>query len=382
LLLNNIAIGANSVATITRKQNPSGKLYYTVQARVTENGVIVYRKAKNFPTKQEAKDWGNQKEAWARSNRPWGLTPTDGVLFSDAAERYILDMEKSPRSFSDGTKYRLRRIAKHSIFANLAIDRLDSSHVMSFLLERSGEVKPISVSGDLSAIKGLVFHARVMWSMDLKTGYFEEVSLKAKHLNLVGKSKHRDTRPTLTELAKIMAYYDRSKAAQRSEIPMKVLIPFQIFSTRRSAETTRILWTDLEIENKRVLVRDMKDPRGSRGNHKWCSLSDEALAIILAQPRTDKRIFPYNHRSVENAWARARDWAETHHITFHDLRHEGTSWLFETGLPIHHVQMVTQHGNWEILERYTHLTTLDTFNKYEGWEPLKKATASYVSLVA
>jgi site-specific recombinase XerD len=64
------------------------------------------------------------------------------------------------------------------------------------------------------------------------------------------------------------------------------------------------------------------------------------------------------------------------------LRHEGTSWLFETGLPIHHVQMVTQHGSWKILERYTHLVTLDTFNKYEGWEPLKKATTSYVSLVA
>ena len=375
------------MATIIRKQNPSGKLYYTAQARVTENGVVVYRKAKNFPTKQDAKDWGNQKEAWARANRPWDLTPTDGVLFGDAAERYILDMEKSPRSFSHETKFRLRRIARHSIFANLAIDRLDSSHVMSFLLERSGEVKPATVANDLSSIKGLVFHARVMWSMDLKTGYFEEVSLKAKNLNLVGKSKHRDVRPTLTELAKIMAYYDRPKKQSRGDsckkpIPMHILIPFQIFSTRRSAETTRILWTDLEIENKRVLVRDMKDPRGSRGNHKWCNLSDEALAIILAQPRTDKRIFPYNHRSVENAWVRARDWAEMRHITFHDLRHEGTSWLFETGLPIHHVQMVTQHGSWKILERYTHLVTLDTFNKYEGWEPLKKATTSYVSLVA
>ena len=95
------------MATIIRKQNPSGKLYYTAQARVTENGVVVYRKAKNFPTKQDAKDWGNQKEAWARANRPWGLTPTDGVLFGDGAERYILDMEKSPRSFSNETKFRL-----------------------------------------------------------------------------------------------------------------------------------------------------------------------------------------------------------------------------------------------------------------------------------
>jgi integrase len=375
------------MATIISKKNPKGKTYYTAQARVTENKVTVYSKARNYTTKQDAKDWGVRKEAWARANRPWDLTPTNGVLYRDATERYIVDMEKSPRSFGDNTKSSLRRIARHLIFANLAIDRLDSSHVMNFLLERSGEVQPATVAGDLSAIKGLVFHARVMWSMDLKTGYFQEVSLKAKNLNIIGKSKERDVRPTLEELAEIMSFYDRPKKRERGysakhPIPMHVLIPFQIFSTRRSAETTRILWTDLDVENKRVLVRDMKDPRGAKGNHRWCSLPDQALAIILAQPRKDERIFPYNHRSVEHSWAKARDWARMEHINYHDLRHEGTSRLFEIGLPIHHVQMVTQHGNWKILERYTHLESLETFDKYEGWEPLKKATASYVSLVA
>ena len=375
------------MATINKKKNPKGKTYYTVQARVTENGTLVYSKAKNFPTKQDAKDWGAKKEAWARANRPWDLTPTNGILYSDATERYILDMEKSPRSFGKNTTSSLRRIARHPIFANLAIDRLDSSHVMSFLLARSGEVKPATAAVDLSYIKGMVFHARVMWSMNLRTVYFPEVILKAKNLKLIGKSKERDVRPTLEELAEIMSFYDRPKkcgrgCSGRTILPMKVLIPFQIFSTRRSAETTRILWTDLEVEKKRVLVRDMKDPRGAKGNHKWCSLSDEALAIILAQPRKDKRIFPYNHRSVEHSWATARDWARMEHINYHDLRHEGTSWLFETGLPIHHVQMVTQHASWKILERYTHLESMDTFNKYKDWEPLKKATASYVSLVA
>ena len=75
------------MATIISKKNPKGKTYYTAQARVTENKVTVYRKAKNFPTKQDAKDWGAKKEAWARANRPWDLTPTNGVLYRDATER-------------------------------------------------------------------------------------------------------------------------------------------------------------------------------------------------------------------------------------------------------------------------------------------------------
>ena len=375
------------MATIISKKDPKGKPFYTAQARVTENGLLVYRKAKNFPNKQAAKDWGAQKEAWARANRPWDLTPTDGVLYGDATERYIDDMAKSPREFGSNAIYTLRRIARHPIFEHLAIDQLNSSHIMSFLMERSGEVEPVTAAKDLSSIKMLVFHARIMWSMDLKTGYFEEILLKAKNLGLVGKSKEREVRPTLKELAEIMAFYDRPKKRSRGNscknpIPMHILIPFQIFSTRRSAETTRILWTDLEVENKRVLVRDMKDPRGAKGNHKWCSLTDEAMAIILAQPRRDKRIFPYNHKSVETSWQHARDWARVYHVNYHDLRHEGTSRLFELGLPIERVQMVTQHGNWEILKRYTHLTSLDIFDKYEGWAALKKATASYISLVA
>ena len=63
------------MATIIRKQNPSGKLYYTAQARVTENGVVVYRKAKNFPTKQDAKDWGNQKRSVGESQPTLGSNP-------------------------------------------------------------------------------------------------------------------------------------------------------------------------------------------------------------------------------------------------------------------------------------------------------------------
>jgi len=374
------------VATIISKKDPKGKPFYTAQARVTENGLLVYRKAKNFPNKQAAKDWGAQKEAWARANRPWDLTPTDGVLYGDATERYIDDMAKSPRSFGDTAIYNLRRIARHPIFEHLAIDKLDSSHIMSFLLERSGEVVPASAAGDLSAIKGLIFHARIMWSMDLSTGYFEEVAIKAKHLNLVGKSKERDVRPTLAQLDEILSYYDKPKKGKgnscKNPIPMQIIIPFQIFSTRRSAETCRIRWDDLDLVNKRVLVRDMKDPRGAKGNHKWCNLTDEAMAIILAQPRKDERIFPYNPRSVESSWATARDWARCYDIRFHDLRHEGTSRLFEMGLSIDRVQMVTQHGSWKILQRYTHLDSLDTFDKYDGWAALKKATASYISLVA
>ena len=38
-----------------------------------------------------------------------------------------------------------------------------------------------------------------------------------------------------------------------------------------------------------------------------------------------------------------------------DLRHAGTSRLFEAGLAIEHVALVTGHKDWKMMRRYPHL---------------------------
>ncbi len=42
-------------------------------------------------------------------------------------------------------------------------------------------------------------------------------------------------------------------------------------------------------------------------------------------------------------------------LHFHDLRHEGTSRLFEAGFSIEQVSLMTGHKDWKMLRRYTHL---------------------------
>ena len=43
-------------------------------------------------------------------------------------------------------------------------------------------------------------------------------------------------------------------------------------------------------------------------------------------------------------------------LHFRDLRHEGTSRLFEAGLQIEQVALVTGHKDWKMLKGYTHLS--------------------------
>src|SRR6185369_9252937 len=42
-------------------------------------------------------------------------------------------------------------------------------------------------------------------------------------------------------------------------------------------------------------------------------------------------------------------------LHFHDMRHEGTSRLFEAGLTIEQAALITGHKDWKQLKRYTNL---------------------------
>src|SRR3546814_406315 len=198
----------------------------------------------------------------------------------------------------------------------------------------------------------------------------------------------------------------------------------------RQEEISRIRWSDVDVEQRIVLVRDRKDPREKDGNDQWVPLLNlagfAALRLIRVQrkydPRGDRifpynprsvgtafrracpalnianlhfphlrheppsrpiqwvplrnlagfdalrlirvqrkydprgdRIFPYNPRSVGTAFRRACRALKIENLHFHDLRHEATSRLFEAGLRIEQVALVTGHRDWKMLKRYTHL---------------------------
>jgi site-specific recombinase XerD len=53
----------------------------------------------------------------------------------------------------------------------------------------------------------------------------------------------------------------------------------------------------------------------------------------------------------------------------HDLRHEGTSRLFEAGLSIEKVALVTGHKDWRMLQRYTNLKPEDLHKLQKASQP-------------
>jgi len=145
-------------------------------------------------------------------------------------------------------------------------------------------------------------------------------------------------------------------------IPVARIVRFAVATGMRQAELCRIRWADIDEQRRTVIVRDRKDPRKKIGNHQRVPLIDltgyDAWTILQEQKlacNNKEFIFPYNGRSVGTAFRRACKSLRIEDLHFHDLRHEATSRLFEAGLPIERVALVTGHKDWKMLRRYTHL---------------------------
>ena len=173
------------------------------------------------------------------------------------------------------------------------------------------------------------------------------------HLELVAESTRRERRPSNEELDALRDWFEQSRSRRR--IPMGDVIDFAIASTRRLGEIFRLRWDDLDRHAMTAVVRNMKSPKGSKGNHVTVKLTREALAIIERQPKAGDCIFPYNPVSAQGNFTRACQRLGIDDLHFHDLRHEGVSRLFEVGYQIHEVAQFSGHMDWATLRRYTNL---------------------------
>jgi integrase len=86
----------------------------------------------------------------------------------------------------------------------------------------------------------------------------------------------------------------------------------------------------------------------------------EALAALPA--RIDGRVTPPADW-ITHGFADLCDRLGIDGLTFHDLRHEATSRLFERGLNVMEVAAITGHRDLRMLRRYTHLRAEDLARK-------------------
>lgn len=350
------------MGTITERTLKDGSKVYTAQVRVMRDGKKASVSA-TFERRAAAEAWLRRKELDVA--KPGGFEKISqarmsGVTLGDAIDQYIANSEKEMGK----TKAQVLRAIKGHGIADMACGAIRSPDIVAFAQELlDGSRLPQTVQNYLSHLSAVFQIAGPAWNMPLDPAEMRAAMIVCKRLGTTSKAAKRDRRPSIEEMNRLMAHFADRHLRGRS-LPMHKVCAFALYSTRRQEEITRIRWADLQ--EGRVLVRDMKHPGEKVGNDQWVELPPEAERIARSMPKAAAEVFPFSTDAITASFTRACKLLGIMDLHFHDLRHEGVSRQFEMGRTIPQAASVSGHRSWQSLQRYSHFRA--TGDKWAGWE--------------
>ena len=161
--------------------------------------------------------------------------------------------------------------------------------------------------------------------------------------------KHEVTAATLKARLK-----RKAKAPVRARLQggcrLWAIVSFAIETAMRRGEMVKLRWKHVHLQKG-----DLELPASITQNRKprIVPLTVRALRSLATQPRCGECVFDTNANTVKLAFKRARARVGCVDLRVHDLRHGGTSRLFEkTDLRANEIGHVTGHTDPRMLERY------------------------------
>ena len=343
---------------------------------------------KTFPTKGEADSWAKFVETEMRSGGVVDRTEGEHLTLGQALDRYAIDMV--PNKAEATQKRERQRIAyfKTTQIAAYALTRLTPKHLSSYIRDRKAAgIGPNALRRELTIISDLYKTAQGPWEMPYLDNPVPNV------MKLVPKlPKGRDRRLREGEEERLVA------AATEQFRPV---IKFALASAMRRGEIATMRWNQVHLSALKIVL-----PITKNGESREVPLSEEAIEVLQGVKRTadnnqkqrakrknelkklmkksiknkvgikeiekelkaidkqekklaaDNRVFRYESGTLSQAMGYACSNAGIENLTFHDLRHEAITRLFERSqMRQIEVARVSGHKTMQMLSRYTHLST-------------------------
>ncbi|YCH23105.1 site-specific integrase [Pseudomonas sp. D1-3] len=296
-----------------------------------------------FDTKAEAQRWAAEIEGDMSRARFVDIREAEQTTLLEALKRYrreVTDQKKG--AAQEGV--RIKKWLDDPL-AGKSLASLKSSDLATWRDEKlAGGNSPATVRLNLAIISHLYTVAMKEWGI-------EGITNPCRSLRMPKGSKSRDRRPTSEELRKVYA----EAAKIHPELP--VMIELAADTAMRRSEL--VLLRREQVRGKVAHLEDTKN-----GERRLVPLSTRARELLSSLPaRIDGRVFSLSPQSVSNYFPRACKAAGVDGLTYHDLRHEATSRLFERGFSLMEVAAITGHKTLSMLKRYTHLSPSDLADK-------------------
>jgi integrase len=347
----------------------------TINARKDQDGItigwqaIVRKKGqpsqtRTFRSKRDAERWAKSVETEMERGIWQDRSAAEGTTLKECLERYareVTPQKKSPaQEQSFIRQWQSRTLAAHFMSA------IRSKDVADVIRDMENEGKSANtIRLHLALLSHLFTIARTEWGMESLTNPVEFVR-KPKL------PQGRERRLVGDEEARLLDACGMSTGGARNPWLAPVVIfaietamrAGEMLETRGTAEqdgnerpikTPGLLWENVDLQKRIALLPETKN-----GTARMVPLSSRAVDVLRNLPRSlDGKVFGTTYEAIHLAYVRACKRAGITGLTFHDLRHEATSRLFEKGLNPMQVAAITGHKTLQMLKRYTHLKAED-----------------------
>ena len=325
------------MASFRARPGPSGRKVW--QVRIKRQGYP--EMARTFDRKGEAEVWAKQIEGEMDRGVFVSRAEAEATTLREALDRYEREVTPKKKSRSD-ERYKLRAWRS----STLAPRSLASIRGKDLAAWRDAELTRGSATGTVRRRLALLAHvfkvARKEWGM-------ESLASPVDAIQLPPPGQARDRRLVGDEHTRLLS------AAGTYGGEVGSLITWAIETAMRRGEIAAMRWEHLDRKAKVLLIPETKN-----GTRRRVPLSTAALAVLDGLPRRiDGRVWGMRPDSISQAFERVCGAAGIEGLTFHDLRHEATSRLFEKGLNPMQVAAITGHKTLQMLKRYTHLRAED-----------------------
>lgn len=327
--------------------------------RIKRGGVLIHAETETFDTEALARDWGRRVEERIKRDGVAARRSSKTTFGALIARYRTVRNEARPMGRSmEGDMDMLE-----ATLGARPLSDMDTPVWVEFArTRRASGAGPATVLHNLSIARSVLNAAKPMFGLDASGAHVSEAIRSMASIGLVAPANKRARRPTAAELQRLDKEFKRTMEYPSTVVTMAPLVALAVALPRRLGELCHMRWED--YKDGIIFLRDTKHPRLVR--NETVPVPPAARAIIEALPVIDEFMLPYKSPSVSRAFDRACERVGIADLHFHDLRHEGICRLFELGLQIPEVALISGHLSWSTLKRYTHLRPQDVLEKLDA----------------
>ena len=310
------------------------------QAQVRREGVSPV--SKTFSKKKDAIVWVRGLEARIDAGETHVVAPK-AITLGDLLKRYSEEITPLKKG-RDPELRRLKRLLRDNI-SSTPLSKLSGPKLVTFRDRRMGDGIR-AAQYDLVLIRHCLNIARKEWGVSLPSNPVNDIRVP-------NGIRHRERRLEEGE-------YEKLKVAAEScrNLLLWPVIEFALATAMRRSEILSLEWSNIDLGNGIATL-----PNTKNGKHRRVPLSPSALETLKQLPHKADQAFKTTDYAIRQGWDRLVRRAGIENLKFHDLRHEAISLLFEHGLNLPEVSLISGHRDPRMLFRYTHLRADDIRDK-------------------